>query len=685
MTTQTLEAQKTGLLAGVAAWDGTKLAIPNEEVLAKTRRKRLSPSTAKAMQDCGARWVAEKILPQNEDPFGPAPIGTGAHDVLERLYDLPPQERTLVKAAEIREQNCLKIWPETGDETDAEYAQLRLNRSNWNRDVEDAYLGLWTIEDPMKVQVYSVEQEINVDIGGVPATGKIDRIDEIEIEGVTELLVGDYKSSRKLPRVYFGDEHGEQIRTYILLIQAKLKRRAVGGQLLYTRIGKLRSDESEVEPIDVSDKALDKTLKTFQLSWKRHNRYHDQGLFPTKASNLCGYCPLVNSCPAAIAKGKTVADPKKEFTLSAQELGIEKIENFVPMQKLLPAVSKVSETEATPHEESENQMSHQIIEDSPWVKTVGKSKDLNPNSYTSGGLFGLVNLATEQLTKQRPGDFGHEEVRALTSAFAFIVAEAQSEWVDSRDPQEGSATRMRGVLHTFIEGNPPPLTDTPDAFETWIDDAINRCVAATTVVLELFVKGDEEGSWEGLIPAKVEPPKPKRASRAKAQPASVPEPAEDAPVDAPDEATLEAAEEPVKEQSIDEPVKTSRQRTTRAKRTPAAREDAEVDEANKPSEKTVVAEPEPLPTYESAQKILDEHRAKEAEAAPEEESEPAEKPKRQRATRSPRTPRARSSETTSEPETAVEEAAEEAPPEKAEPKKRKARNDEWFGADFDHN
>src|SRR6478735_5637653 len=70
------------------AWDGDRLVTTTDEATAAVDRARLSASTAKAVNSCPARMVADRLMRGPEDPLDPAPLGTAAHTVLERLFTL---------------------------------------------------------------------------------------------------------------------------------------------------------------------------------------------------------------------------------------------------------------------------------------------------------------------------------------------------------------------------------------------------------------------------------------------------------------------------------------------------------------------------------------------------------------------------------------------------------------------
>src|SRR5699024_6317697 len=51
--------------------------------------------------------------------------------------------------------------------------------------------------------------------------------------------------------------------------------------------------------IAVSDKRVAQTVGEFSRAWEVHNDMVEAATFPTKSGPLCGWCPLINLCPAA--------------------------------------------------------------------------------------------------------------------------------------------------------------------------------------------------------------------------------------------------------------------------------------------------------------------------------------------------------------------------------------------------
>lgn len=81
------------------AWDRDRLVVTDPAVLKKLARQRLSASTAKAMDGCPARYIGEKLIVGDENPFDAAPLGTSAHTVMEKVMQLPSGQRTKAMAA----------------------------------------------------------------------------------------------------------------------------------------------------------------------------------------------------------------------------------------------------------------------------------------------------------------------------------------------------------------------------------------------------------------------------------------------------------------------------------------------------------------------------------------------------------------------------------------------------------
>lgn len=534
-------------LAGKVAWDGNDLVVTDPQTLKKLRRPALSASTAKSFQSCTARWVGERLLrDEAENPFDPAPLGTAAHAVLEELYKLPPAQRTKERAYEILKAAARIQWAAPEDEELEDRAERIANRTKWLAAVEEAYIGLWKIEDPTAVIVAGLETKIeNIEINGVPTVGYIDRQSK-QTKKPSGILVEDYKSGKyKEAHPRFGDDHGDQIRVYAEAIRVKTGVMPVGGRVLYTKVGRAR-------PVSLSASNMKKTLNAFAKSWDKHNECMDAGTFPVKTGVLCSWCPLLKSCPSAQAEGFEDRTASGDLP-SAVHLGIPMLRKGAepaPAEGLelveddatetadqasaAPAETVTESVVAAHIDDSSNDPSTNTTEDEMPIITEDKAwevavnGELNPNSYTAGAAFGLASLAVQVLHKAGQG-ITKTNVSAMAQTLHFVSSTAQRSWTGSVSLQDGANTRMRGALHTTIETLPMPWGEDADAWGVWADTAVKRCRAITSVALSLFEDGIIEEPWTALntVPAPTEPKvvKAPARTRAKAAPAPAASPA----------------------------------------------------------------------------------------------------------------------------------------------------------------
>lgn len=488
------------------------LVVTSAELLAKVDRPYLSASTAKAMHSCPARMVSDRATPSGFDLFSATEKGSAAHTVLERLYQLPPGRRD--------KQHAMAILTEMSRETprsddDVDYAKaigadpVRYNQ--WIAEVDASMRGIWAIEDPITVEVHATELRLDgIEVGGVPFKGFIDRIDVLEDGG---LGVVDYKTGKDKSKVnkHFDDDHGDQIRLYIEALRASTGVKPRGGALLYITHGKKRR-------VAISDAEVRKTVRGFAQSWTDLRKAVDTQHFATSVSALCGWCPLVDSCPAAIEAGKV---DRKGGAPSAAELGIGTLRpdgTLIPFRRPrpdaaeLPAAAHLS-VEGEPPEELEQGAHAMSGNDRPWKEAKpyeGDSVDghLSLNSYAATAVFGLASLAAEQLSTGGQ-KVGPAPVKALTALLATVVLEAQEVVTNgTRDFQFGANTRIRGVLRTSLDVIPLPFGGDTEAWTKWAGRTHNFIVAVAGTAIDLFDNGpalDLDFLVQTIVPAATMP------------------------------------------------------------------------------------------------------------------------------------------------------------------------------------
>lgn len=470
-------------LADLASWGGrndSKLVL-SDAAVKKVARKSLSPSTAKSMTGCTARWAIEKILPRADDPFGAAELGTAGHRVFEQVFSLPSEQRTTQVAMEF----VSNLQNDTAANLSIPNDPVDFDR--WHSSVTRLVTGLWLIENPREIEIVGNEIEIkNIKIGGVPILLYIDRLGYKIVNGEKVLTVSDYKTG-KVPNIRWGDDHAEQLRTYKLALDAiETYGRTEAAEVLYTQ-------HEELRVVDLSDAAMNATLEKFQKAWATHNKLVESHEFTTKTSALCGWCPAVDVCPAAKAEGKVA---KKEFPISGEALGIGETAVSVSISGKPGQVSDARGTESVkPHEQKE--VKH-MNEDKPWEETLNDGT-LNPNSYAATAVFGIVDLAVEML-HDKGQEITAKNVRALSFTFKSIIAEVFADFGSKNASlQDGLHTRLRGALRTSLATLPAPFGEGLDAWDTWVGQSVRRTRAIAKTAIVLWEGEDEvDNPWAAL-------------------------------------------------------------------------------------------------------------------------------------------------------------------------------------------
>lgn len=451
----------------------------DEADVARVRRSALSASTAKALShNCAASYAFGKLLgEQPPDPFAATTQGTAVHSVLEELYKLPRGKRTRRRAANIL-LSMVAQWRHS------DFPQLSdpVTRQLFIADVIGKYQGIFDIEDPRDVDVVATEWPLRgIEIGSVPFIGFVDLTQRVTARGRTGLRPVDHKTGkipdkRKLER--YGDDHGDQIRLYAAGLRKIQDEPVIEGRVNYTRHGKSRV-------IAVSEKRVAQTVGEFARAWDIHNEMVEEAMFPTRTGPLCGWCPLVNLCPAAQNSKWSVDRTDSQTALCATDL-ID-IESAAPSRENQVAPTAVTSPDE-PGDKTETSTEglimaqHALAEDKPWEEAVGGR--LNGASYAAIGYFGISSLAYELLGKHGI-PVQRIAVDAMTNVLATIVTDVQEGLSGSTSFQEGTNTRIRGVLRTVLETVPPPFGEDAETWATWIKMATGhtRSIAAAAVRL----------------------------------------------------------------------------------------------------------------------------------------------------------------------------------------------------------
>lgn len=258
----------------------------------------LSASRAKEYERCPLQYRLHVVDRIQDPPTRHTALGTLIHSVLEHLFDLPAQERTLDAALELFESH----W-QTMRETDLRVLELFPTNSDmvtWIQDARDLLSRYFTIENPQWLAPAAREELVEaVTPSGVRLRGFIDRID-VNAEGA--LRVVDYKTG-KAPSPRFQDEALFQMRFYALLLSLS-SRLPARTQLVYLRTGQVLTFDPSVA--DIADFSTE-----IEALWSRieHDAMREE--FTPRRNPLCAWCHVQSFCP--LFQGKTPQAPEGGF------------------------------------------------------------------------------------------------------------------------------------------------------------------------------------------------------------------------------------------------------------------------------------------------------------------------------------------------------------------------------------
>ena len=242
----------------------------------------LSPSSVSTFKQCPLKFKFSRIDKMLEPPTEATLRGNFVHDVLEALYSLQPEQRTLDVAKELSRSLWEEVWrPQVVDLIPGE-ADLRTFRwSSWWC-VEN----LWKLENPSAVTPEGIEREVLVTVSGVSIRGFIDRFSRLD-DG---LVVTDYKTG-KTPHPRFSQDKFAQL----LIYAVALRELGVGDthkvELLFLK------DSQRLEAT-VTEEALQETVDTLVNTKAAILARCEAGEFEPNVTRLCDWCHFKRICPA---------------------------------------------------------------------------------------------------------------------------------------------------------------------------------------------------------------------------------------------------------------------------------------------------------------------------------------------------------------------------------------------------
>jgi putative RecB family exonuclease len=271
---------------------------------AGSRACSLSPSRASDFMTCPLLYRFRVLDRLPEAPSPAAARGSVVHSVLERLYDLPPLERTPERAEALLgpawedlcadEPELAQMFadgddaspPDGDDATERRGPQDRL--ADWLERCQALLRRYFTLEDPRRLE--PAEREVYVETlldSGLQLRGVIDRLD---VAPTGEVRIVDYKTGRA-PREAYEAQALFQMKFYALVLwrtRGVLPRML---QLVYLGSG-------EVLRYVPEERDLLATERKVEALWAAIRRATETGDWRPRTSALCAWCDHQALCPA---------------------------------------------------------------------------------------------------------------------------------------------------------------------------------------------------------------------------------------------------------------------------------------------------------------------------------------------------------------------------------------------------
>lgn len=241
----------------------------------------LSPSSIATFQQCPLKYKYSRIDGMQEPPTEATLRGNFVHSILEALYMLPQDERTIDRARELaKEWWEIEYHQRVSPYVRGEEAQRMFRWTSWWC-VEN----LFKMENPLELNFEGVETELNDDIDGVQIKGFIDRWRKTP-DGI---IVGDYKTG-KSPSPRFAEDKYFQLMLYAYVLEKQLGEKVKEIELLFIK------DEKRLAKA-VTDDDRENVRATVVDVRKNIEQRCASGEFEPIKHRLCDWCSFKSICP----------------------------------------------------------------------------------------------------------------------------------------------------------------------------------------------------------------------------------------------------------------------------------------------------------------------------------------------------------------------------------------------------
>lgn len=215
-------------------------------------------------------------------------VGTIAHEAFERVFDLPPSDRTPDAALSYIHPawETLRVKPEyehLSDMADEIISKAQTSVKSW-----------FLVERPHNFTPEKRETRLVASLGGSEILGIIDRIDTLSTKDGTKVYISDYKTGKPVSQEdRFLDDKFFAMRIYALLWKTITGQTPHELRLIYVN----GASRDSVRKVRVDENLLKRALSEVKSIVREMKKCEKASTWPCKKQVLCQWCEFQSMCP----------------------------------------------------------------------------------------------------------------------------------------------------------------------------------------------------------------------------------------------------------------------------------------------------------------------------------------------------------------------------------------------------